>query len=622
MLAVFMIPIAIVTAAVFALPAVYDGTFVGELGEKYDRLKNTDEPKIVIVSGSSSAFGYDSALIEEKLGKKAVNFGLYANLGTKLMMDLSRANINEGDIIILAPEMNYQTLSLYFNPETTAQALDGSFYILKDINKSEYEPLIGSMWSLAGNKLYYMLAGEKPSNAGAYKKENFNEYGDNTYKRPYNIMTGFGNPITLDFNADYSDNTLTEYEEYINYVNDYVKFAEGRGAEVYFSFSPMNRAAVEQGSGEEMINEFYKNLCLSLDCKVISNIYDCIMDEGYFYDSEFHLNDSGVIVNTVRLIDDIKREQGDTSVTLPVNELPAPAGHRPDCRELELTKTADRRGWIVTGLSEQGKSEENIVIPDSVNGLKVTEISSGAFNSGVLKTVTVGKNIAVMAKNSFESCHELLGIIFPEGANAQKITADGFIGSGCSEDLRIFVSSSDYDGFVNSKSFKNYRSIIKNDEKFKYSMIKNDKGTFARIAGLTESGKLSDKLLIPDEYNGVPVASVGEGAFSGAENLTEITLGRNIRSIAKGSLRGVPNFIRVYIPQTADLKRLNVPENPADLGAENGAQIIVGWESYQELLDGEEFKNYSGVLVSDNPYLILKKSGGRLVDGYGNKRRG
>ena len=90
MLLVFFIPMITVGIVVFALPPVYDNTFIGELGEKYDRLNSIDEPKIVIVGGSSVAFGIDSELMEEKLGMKVVNFGLYANLGTKLMLDLSK----------------------------------------------------------------------------------------------------------------------------------------------------------------------------------------------------------------------------------------------------------------------------------------------------------------------------------------------------------------------------------------------------------------------------------------------------------------------------------------------------------------------------------------------------
>ena len=159
MLALFLVPILAVIIIAFALPPVYDGTFLGELSEKYDRLESSEGPKIVIVAGSSAAFGLDSGLISEELGYDVVNFGLYANLGTKLMMDLSKANINEGDIMILAPELNSQTLSLYFNSETAIQALDGNMYMLKDVDSGEYERLIGASWGFAGDKLGYILDG-------------------------------------------------------------------------------------------------------------------------------------------------------------------------------------------------------------------------------------------------------------------------------------------------------------------------------------------------------------------------------------------------------------------------------------------------------------------------------
>ena len=59
--------------------------------------------KIVIVGGSSVAFGFDSQKIEQAFpGYKVVNFGLYADLGTKVMLDLSEDHISEGDIVIVA----------------------------------------------------------------------------------------------------------------------------------------------------------------------------------------------------------------------------------------------------------------------------------------------------------------------------------------------------------------------------------------------------------------------------------------------------------------------------------------------------------------------------------------
>ena len=74
-----LLPFLVIGGVVFALPSQYDKTFLGALRDKYERLTSLEEPKIVIIGGSSAAFGLDSAVIEEHTGMPVVNFGLYAS---------------------------------------------------------------------------------------------------------------------------------------------------------------------------------------------------------------------------------------------------------------------------------------------------------------------------------------------------------------------------------------------------------------------------------------------------------------------------------------------------------------------------------------------------------------
>ena len=74
------------------------------------------------------AFDCDSALMDDFFPSyEIVNFGMYAGLGTKAVMDLSENYIHEGDIVILSPEQSEQTFSDYFNGEYMWQAADGAF---------------------------------------------------------------------------------------------------------------------------------------------------------------------------------------------------------------------------------------------------------------------------------------------------------------------------------------------------------------------------------------------------------------------------------------------------------------------------------------------------------------
>lgn len=617
MLGVFLLPIIAVVLLVFALPPVYDNTFIGELSDKYDRLNELDSPKIVVVAGSSAAFGLDSGMITEKLGYETVNFGLYANLGTKLMMDLSKSNIGEGDLIILAPEMNSQTLSLYFNPETAAQALDGSFYMLKDVDSGDYEQLIGAMWKLAAEKLNYTVSGTRPQNAGAYRKENFNEYGDNVFDRPYNEMSGFGNSIVIDFRTDPADGVTTEYEEYIDYVNEYVAYARERGAEVYFSFPPMNEDAVYGSNTDEQIVEFYKNLVLSLDCKVISNIYDYILDDGYFFDSEFHLNNSGVTVRTVQLIDDIKRELRRDDITVPLSELPEPAGKRPDCDDFVLIKLSDR-SWAISGLTVEGRKKAYLVIPDEVNGYPVTTVLAGAFDDCDEAIIcTLGKNIKDIRGGAVENAENLVGLVIPDGVSPESLSLpESGLGSGCATGFSLYVPPEKYDSFLAAKNLSDYSGIIVPDESFEYN-ASSDR-SYCILVSVTESGRMRTELTIPDEWNGMPVRIIDIDAFAGAEKLEKLTLGKNVTEISSYAFSDVRDGLEVYIPTGVSVADIDMPDDPSKLGAKD-LKIYVDWQEYDEAL----LSGYADVITTDNLYMRLTKAddGSWTVSGVNERGR-
>ena len=112
----------------FGLQAQYGDTFLGELPCKVDALKKSEGKRIVVIGGSGVAFGQRSDLLEAELdGYTVVNFGMYAGLGSTVMLDLAESFIREGDIVIFSPEQSEQTLSMYFSPESMWQAADGRF---------------------------------------------------------------------------------------------------------------------------------------------------------------------------------------------------------------------------------------------------------------------------------------------------------------------------------------------------------------------------------------------------------------------------------------------------------------------------------------------------------------
>ena len=460
-LVLFAIISPVITAVSLAvyLPPVYNETFLGELYEKYKLLSNTEEEKIVVIGGSSAAFGLDSAMISEHLSMEVVNFGLYANLGTKLMMDLSKSSIGEGDIVVIAPELNAQTLSLYFNGETVCQALDGGFEMMKDISFDDYGSLLGALFGFTSSKLGYLSSGDLPITDGAYAKENFNEYGDNVFDRPYNVMSNTQKNISFGYTYDKDDAEYTDYEKFIDYVREYAKFCRSRGADVLFSFAPMNEAALAESATAESIYSFYDDLASALgdDVTLISNVNDYIMDEGYFFDSEFHLNNSGVVVRTVRLIDDIKRFLGRTDVTMMPSKLPPPPGYAlldfvGGSEEnlyftLESAKTPSGDDvYYVVGLNEEGKRQSQIVIPNNIDDIPVIGVKARFCDGAEVRRVYIGENVEFVSSGAFGGAEYLTEVYFMR-EDAREVSVpnsfdeNGMMTLGANPDILIFVKN-------------------------------------------------------------------------------------------------------------------------------------------------------------------------------------
>lgn len=345
----------------FGLPVQFGDTFMGELKSKYERLKETSGKRIVLVGGSGVAFDCDSALMDDFFPSyEIVNFGMYAGLGTKAVMDLSENYIHEGDIVILSPEQSEQTFSDYFNGEYMWQAADGAFGMLRDLKSENFEAMLGNFPRFALEKLNYVMKGQKPQTDSIYQKKSFNTYGDielDTCRE--NIL-----PNGYDVNQKVRFTEDVVQPEFMDYMNDWAKRLEKKGAVVWYRYCPVNKLSVEDMDDLAAYDVF---LCQKLDFPVIGNPENSLMEAEWFFDTNFHLNQPGKEVNTVQLIRDMKAMLGDDrAVTVELPEKP----HR-TWGEV----SAETRIWTAKD-SETYQGEETIVIPENV-----TQIEDYAFSN-------------------------------------------------------------------------------------------------------------------------------------------------------------------------------------------------------------------------------------------------
>ena len=345
----------------FGLPVQFGDTFMGELKSKYERLKETSGKRIVLVGGSGVAFDCDSALMDDFFPSyEIVNFGMYAGLGTKAVMDLSENYIHEGDIVILSPEQGEQTFSDYFNGEYMWQAADGAFGMLRDLKSENFEAMLGNFPRFALEKLNYVTKGQKPQTDSIYQKKSFNTYGDielDTCRE--NIL-----PNGYDVNQKVRFTEDVVQPEFMDYMNDWAKRLEKKGAVVWYRYCPVNKLSVEDMDDLAAYDVFLRQ---KLDFPVIGNPDNRLMEAEWFFDTNFHLNQPGKEVNTVQLIRDMKAMLGDDrAVTVELPEKP----HR-----TWGDVSAETRIWTAKD-SETYQGEETIAIPENV-----TQIEDYAFSN-------------------------------------------------------------------------------------------------------------------------------------------------------------------------------------------------------------------------------------------------
>lgn len=467
-----LLPITAVAATGFILPSQFDKTFLGELSPKTERLYSLEEPKIVIIGGSSVPFGVDTKLLEKALGMPAVNFGLYATLGTKLMLDISRGAIKEGDIIVIAPETDAQTYSLYFNAEAAWQACDSDFSLLFKISGDDASAMLGGFWKYTVQKVKYFFADEHLDPAGIYNKASFDEYGDIVYPRQYNQMTlGYDSSLTVRYSSDIIS------EDFIRYVNEYVDYAVSKGAKVFFSFAPTNEESLDPSTTLETLSDFSSFIENNFEAELISDPNNYIYASGYFYDSNFHMNDAGTVLHTANLAKDIAAALGKEpliEIEIPkppekpnIPDNPDDFGYDENEKYFifeEMTSGGKLVGYAIKGVNELGKAEFVLTTPKAYNGKGVYSIRTGAFsNLNNLTEVFVTENINQINDGAFSDTPKLKKVHIL-AKNPENVTVNNLsmgLTDGMADDAYFYVDSSLYGDFVSNYYWGPYSSRLR-----------------------------------------------------------------------------------------------------------------------------------------------------------------
>ncbi|MGK7942721.1 MAG: hypothetical protein AB4062_21695 [Crocosphaera sp.] len=258
-------------------------------------LKESPSPRLIMIGGSNLSFGINSQMLKDSLNLNPINTGIHASIGLKYMMDDILDNIQDKDIIIIAPE--YQQFygdAAYGRNELLRIVFDIDRESINTLNHQQWLKILPYFSRFSISKLkpseYFF---QQSKNIGVYERRAFNEYGDvdihwNRKQKKFNPQR----KISDDFN-----------QKIIKQMVDFREKATKRGAIVYVTFPGYQDVSFEKS--KEEIAKIEKEL-INNDFILLGSPERYKMPSSMMYDTPYHLTKQGTTLRTQKLIEDLR----------------------------------------------------------------------------------------------------------------------------------------------------------------------------------------------------------------------------------------------------------------------------------------------------------------------------
>ena len=295
-----------------ATAPVYSGSYYATFADKYDRLLSLSKTrKLVLFSGSSARFGYDSAALDQALPSYAVvNMGVFAYTNALPQLELIRSQLQEGDLLLLSPEFDAAKRQF-----CTTNAFDDDFFCMVEENYDllalldlrQYSGVFSALGSYLQTRTgmaarsYAVSPAELDEDGNPVDTPSYNAYGDYILYRPdANEDTPiYGLPV------DYTVDAFPQ-AYFIDPANAEIARFKADGVRVWLTYSPRNSQAVSEASTPEAIAALDAYFRENLNAVFLTPLQDSLLPGQYFYGTDNHLSTNGVALRTAQVITALK----------------------------------------------------------------------------------------------------------------------------------------------------------------------------------------------------------------------------------------------------------------------------------------------------------------------------
>ena len=288
----------IVTGVIIVMPKRIDySSYLAAIIDKQERLERLPSPKIIFVGGSNLVFNIDSRRIEAEFARPVANMGVHVSLGLRFMLNQIRSCIGRGDIVIVLPEYE----QFYYSFDGDGVYLLHSFVIfprgIKFLNSARQ--FIDSFKDIPVFIKGRFEALTKKKRGSIYNRYAFNEYGE--IEVPESVAS------RKEVNEELFEKPIDDYlfeDEAIGVLNEFARYVSEHGAEIYIVFPCVPEKWYARN--RKIIMNIYKRLHNDCGIPILFDPRSCVLPQKCFFDSMYHLNQSGRKLNTEKLIATLK----------------------------------------------------------------------------------------------------------------------------------------------------------------------------------------------------------------------------------------------------------------------------------------------------------------------------
>lgn len=264
--------------------------------DKEKRLETlADNPRLVIIGGSNTRFGFNSQILKDSLGIEPVNMGIHIGLGLNYMFDQVSDSLKAGDILLVSAEyQHFMDMQTYLGDEGLTD-----MYLMKHQWGKAFFHMADthnyfSMYRLISKRIKRigMKQGNIPETMEIRTK--YNKFGD--YIGHYNLPSKPWNASPLSMSP--SEEVLSDLKVKINHLCK-------RGVKVLILPPPycVSSYKVDSLSITHLANRM-KTQHLPFCVEPRTGVYP----DSLFYDSSYHLNKTGVerhSMDVVKILTDL-----------------------------------------------------------------------------------------------------------------------------------------------------------------------------------------------------------------------------------------------------------------------------------------------------------------------------